>query len=91
MKFLVGVTPIFHRYLTLLQSAGPLVHCILDEMKLLLVSVLFRFIKPEVVNRCKVTKDLLEIDVEDKNNQLPAKDIDFGSSAEGEVCEINSC
>lgn len=40
-----------------------------------------QFIKPEVQNGSKATKELLEINVEDVNNQLPAKSIDFRSSA----------
>ena len=33
------------------------------------------------MNNCNATKELLEINIEDVNNHLPAKIIDFGPSA----------
>ena len=81
MKFLLGVTTIVTCYLTFLQSTGPVVHYIFEEMKMLFGTILLQFIKPEVADNCKLTKELLEINVEYMNIHLPAKSIDFGPSA----------
>ena len=49
-------------------------------MKMLLVAILLHFSKPKAMNNCNATKELLEINIEDVNNHLPAKIIDFGPS-----------
>lgn len=59
INFLLSIAPIFNKYLLIFQIDGSLVHCLYEEMKVLLFTVMRRFLKPETVNDCKVTKDRL--------------------------------
>lgn len=59
------------------QSEVPLVHCIFDEMKILLTTILRRFINADIVDGCKSSRELVQIDVTDTSNHLPLKKIDF--------------
>ena len=71
IKFLVGIAPIFTKYLTMFQSEGPLVHCIFGQMKVVLITILKRFMKPDAVDSCKFAKDLKSRDVSDISKHLP--------------------
>ena len=81
IKFLVGVAPLFNKYLTVFQMDGPMVHCIFEQMKNLLL--LKKFIKPEVIKNSPKIKDLVAIDCSDTSNQLPLNEIDFGPCVAG--------
>lgn len=59
------------------QSEVPLIHCIFDEMKILLTTILRRFIKADIVDGCKSSRELVQIDVTGTSNHLPLKKIDF--------------
>ena len=82
IKFLVGVAPLFNKYLTVFQMDGPRVHCIFEQIKHLLL-LLKKFIKPEVIKNSPKAKDLVAIDCSDASNQLPLNKIDFGPSVAG--------
>ena len=78
IKFLLGVAPIFEKYLRIFQADGPLAHCIFGEMKIILTAVVKRFLKPSVVDG-KLTKELIQVDPTDSSNQLALDKIDFGA------------
>ena len=50
-----------------------------------LQTVMGRFIKPEVMERCNTEVELLKIDIKNQENQLLLNKIDFGVSANEEV------
>ena len=54
-------------------------HCLHGEMTNLLVRLLGRFIKKDVIENGKDSKDLLNIDLSDVSNQISLKKIDYGS------------
>ena len=64
IKFLIGVAPLFKKYLTIFQDKGPLIYILFYKMKNLLISLMKCFLKPSAVDK-KPTKDLLKIDSSD--------------------------
>ena len=50
IEFLLGVAPVFNRYLTMFQSEELLVQCSFDEIKVLLTTILRRVIKVDIVD-----------------------------------------
>ena len=74
IKFLVGVAPLFNKYLTVFQIDGPMDHCIFEQMKNLLL---------KVIKNSPKAKDLVAIDCSDASNQLPLNKIDFGPCVAG--------
>ena len=79
IKFLIGISPIFLRYLTIMQSEGPLVHYMFSEMKLIISTLMRRFMAVDVVDKCTTGKELAELDIKDETNHLPLEKCDFGS------------
>ena len=71
----------FNKYLRIFQSDWQLVHCMYEEMKILLFTAVIRFLKPKIVDSCKFTEDPQEIDVSDSKNHLPISKIEFGNEA----------
>ena len=88
MKFLVNISPIFLKYLRLMQSEGPLVHFMFGEMKVILSTLMKRFMNPEIVNLCKTSKKLIDLDARDEKNHLPLEKIDFGSETRKELLKL---
>ena len=84
IKFLLVEAPIFEKYLRIFQANGSLAHCIFGEMKILLMTVMKRFLKPSVVDG-KLTKELIQVDPTDSSNQLALDNIDFGAETMKEV------
>ena len=84
MKFLLGVAPMFEKYLRIFQADGTLSHCIFGKMKILLTNVMKCFLKPSVVDG-ELTKELMQVDPTDSSNQLALHKIDFGAETMKEV------
>ena len=57
-KCLLGIAPIFEKYLQIFQAYGTLSHRIFGEMKILLTTPMKHFLKPSVVDG-KLTKELI--------------------------------
>ena len=70
MNFLLGLTPLFDRFLKFFQREDPLVHILFSEMKDLLKSFMLRFLKSSTVDGLKTGKILLEFNVEKSDSQL---------------------
>ena len=85
--FLMSVTPLFEKFLTMFQSKGPIVHVTLDECSSLLRTVIGRFLKTDVVGD-KTGRRLLEIDCKDAKNQLPDKSVEIGPTARQMLSKI---
>ena len=60
-------------------------HCIYNEIMKVLWTVMSRFMKSEVMERCNTGGELLNIDIKNQENQLLLSKIDFGASANEEV------
>ena len=65
------------------QDEGPLIHILFYKMKVLLISLMKRFLKPAVDK--KLTKDLLKIDSSDSTIHLEINKMDFGEEAKNQV------
>ena len=48
------------------------------------------FIKEDVVEKCEGSKDLLNVNINNADNQLPLKKIDFGSKALKHLTKISN-
>ena len=81
IAFLIDVSTPFTRFLRYFQSQEPLIHIVYKEMKNLLLTVMKRFLKAEIVNK-KTGKELLKIDVKKKENQLAEGNIVIGAKSE---------
>ena len=78
------MVPIFEKYLRLFQSEGPLVHIMFQEMKDVLTTIMKRFMKASVVDG-KLTRELMELDIENNDNHLDYAHVDFGQEARSQV------
>ena len=76
IKFLIGVAPLFEKYLTIFQDEGPLIHILFYKMKDLLISLMKPFLKPPAVDK-KLTKDLLKIYSSDSTIHLEINKMNF--------------
>ena len=84
------MVPVFNLYLRIFQWESPLVHVLHGEMHRLLMTRMKRFIKENVVEKCERSKDLLNLNINDADNQLPLKKIDFGSKALKHLTKISN-
>ena len=78
--FLINVSTPFTRFLRFFQSQGLLIHIAFKVMKSLLLTVMKRFMKAEVVNK-KTGKELLRVDEKKKENQLADESIVVGAKS----------
>ena len=78
------MAPLFGGYLCHFQSEGPLIHVLFGQMKLLLMTVMKRFIKADAVNGLK-GRQLLALNVSDPKIQLPLSSMDIGAEAATQV------
>ena len=89
IKFLIGVAPIFRKYLLLFQDDAPLVHILFIEMKTLLLTLMKRFMKGAAVNG-KSGIELLTVNVNDPESHIPLKDMDIGAETAKQLLKIPS-
>jgi len=82
-----SVAPLFERFLTLFQTRGPLVHILLDECSTLLRTLMFRFLKKDVVGE-KTGKSLIDIKFNDTGNHLPDKEVEIGEEGKRQLSKM---
>ena len=87
MALLVSVAPIFTKFLKKFQAEGPLVHILFTEMKETLESVILRFIKRKSIDG-KTAKDVLKLDVTDKDILLPLKSVEVGEETNKNISNL---
>ena len=85
--FLSSIAPLFQRFLTLFQTRGPIIHILLDECSTLLPTLMFRFIKKDVVGE-KSGKRLLDIGIDDMGNHLPDKEVEIGEAGRQQLSKM---
>ena len=78
IAFVVDISGCFNSFLTVFQSAGPQIHVLYQSMKLLLITLMNRFLKTEVVSGLTGV-NLQKLDVGKKENQLEIDDIVIGA------------
>ena len=82
MKVLLGIAPLFKKYLLHFQTEEPFVHCLYPEMQDLLIVLMKGLIKREIMEG-KSTSEIVKVDVSNQEHQFPLKKkIDFGKEAE---------
>ena len=81
MAFVIDVPSPFTKFLLQFQSEEPLVHIIFYEMKALLLTTMKRFLKAEVVDKLS-GRELLLVDVKEKENQLEEGKMIVGAKTE---------
>ena len=81
MAFVIDVASPFTKFLLLFQSEEPLVHILFNEMKALLLTMMKRFLKAEVVDKLS-GRELLSVDVKEKENQLEEGKMVVGAKTE---------
>jgi len=89
LHFLKSVMPIFHSFLELFQTEGPLVHCLYDEISRLIITMMGRYVKPSEFDD-KSGKKLREIRHEDISKQLSDSDIVLGESTRSLMMKLES-
>ena len=72
MKFLLGIAPLFEKYLLLFQTEEPFVHRLYPEMQGPLIVFMKRLIKPEILEG-KSTSEIIKVNVSNKDHQFPLK------------------
>ena len=78
MAFLINSSSPYDKLLLWFQTEGPLIHVMFNEFKKLLVTVMKRFIKSEVIEG-KSGKSLLKLDVGKKEIYCPLEEIEIGA------------
>ena len=81
LAFVVDVASPFVRFLTLFQSEAPLIHILHDELKLLLSTLMKRFLKRDAVDSLS-GKQLLSVNDKDSNLQLIEVQMVIGAKTE---------
>ena len=89
IEFLLNVAPIFTAFLTRFQAEGPLVFLIHDDMVEMVLKLLGRFLKTDVIDKCKTSKDLVEVNPKDEENQLPLDKVDVGVKTKKHILNIS--
>ena len=74
LKIYGSVLPMLKKYVMMFQSSEPLIHKLNDKQQELLLDFLSCFIRPEVLRDIS-SRSLKQLDICDKANQLPQKDI----------------
>ena len=87
MKFLLGAAPLFEKYLLLSQTEEPFVHRLYPEMQDLLIVLMKRLIKPEILES-KSTSEIIKVDVSNQDHQFYLKKIDFTKEAENYFSQL---
>ena len=78
IAFVVDVSSCFTSFLTVFQSEGPKIHVLYQAMKLLVKTLMLRFLKPEFVNGIN-GKELAKLDIGKKETHLELENIEIGS------------
>lgn len=81
IAFVIDVATPFQKFLTVFQTDHPMIHVLFDEMKLLLVTVMQRFLKVEAVSGLS-GKQLLSVNVKDDAVRLDASKMVIGAKTE---------
>ena len=71
-KFLLGIAPLFEKYLLFFQTEEPFVHRLYPEMQDLLIVLMKRLIKPEILES-RSTSEIINVNVFNKDQQFPLK------------------
>ena len=69
IEFLLGIAPIFTDYFAIFQSEQPLVHCMSDALKSVVLTILGRFLKPDLLKGISIA-DMCRTDLEKEDNYL---------------------
>ena len=80
IEFLSGIAPIFTDYLVIFQSDEPLVHCMFDALKTMVLTILGRFLQPDLLKDIPMAV-LCRIDLEKEDNYLLLESIDIDVKA----------
>ena len=72
----------FEPYLTLYQTDQPMLPYMFDDILELIKNILSLFLKPSVIENCKISADLLKLDLMKNENLLPTKSITVGFAAD---------
>ena len=80
MAFLESVKPLFDGFLTAFLVEGPLIHMLCPSLVNMLRQIMYRFIKPELVQGKNGT-ELAQTDVKKADNQLPDERLNIGVKA----------
>lgn len=78
IEFLLGVAPVLTDYLVIFQSEEPLIHCMFDSLKTMLLKILGRFIKPDRLKGITAA-DMVKIELEKEDDYLPLESMDIGA------------
>ena len=86
IEFLSGIAPIFTDYLVIFQSDEPLVHCMFDALKTMVLTILGRFLQPDLLKGIPMAV-LCRIDLEKEDNYLLLESIDIDVKSKLKVCQ----
>ena len=68
-------------FLTIFQTERPLAVFVYEKMKELVVALMIRFIRPEILETHSSVKNLMKIDLTEKGNLLPSESVKVGFGA----------
>ena len=88
LQFFSFVASVVEPYLTSCQTDIPMAPYIYFDLKNLVVNLLKLFIKSEVIENCKTSSDILNLDVADENNWIKLYQITIGFAAETSLREL---
>ena len=79
LHFLQNLESVFHPFLTLFQREEPLIHILYHKLSELLPTIMFRFLKADVVGENK-GKQLMAVELSKPENQLSDQLIEVGET-----------
>ena len=75
----------FKLFLTAYQTDAPMIPFLYNDLKKLVVELLSLIVKTEIIEK---SKNICNIDLENKENILPIKNINIGFAAEGTISKL---
>lgn len=89
LHFLASIKPVFDKYLRIFQTEGPLIHCLYSSIVDLIKTILYRFLKEDLI-KGKTGQDLSKIDPTQTENKIQHEKIDIGKPARQELQKVKS-
>ena len=88
LQYFSYVTSHFEPYLTPYQTDQPMLPYMYDDILELIKNILSPFLKPSVIENCKISANLLKLDLMKNENLLPTKSITVGFAADVSLKEL---
>ena len=90
LKFSLSVANYLEPFLKLFQSECPLAFFLYEKLREMMIALMVRFVKPDVLASNSSSYKLLKLDLKNESNLLPASSVKTGFGASTELKKLNT-